>query len=461
MANKDEKIRLNASFNFVTQLGLILERNPKAQEFMKVANTDVDAFYKPAQVEIAPNLSRGDYTSLYSYAFQPDTSVNERFLYLVFGLDNIPTNNFADLFQTNFSGRRFCFTNKYTDIDDNAYFAVVKLNSKHEHSKAVFIDHRVDTDIQQADLEKMMTCYMTRLDTYNEQSALMVAFPRIMADNYDLMSLILDTKQELSPIIPRAVQRLVLQDSAIKRNIELTESKTFLDLFKKTMREDYVFPRFGKIAKGTTFYHYSGNATLPKGSHTNMTSFQMYVDKKGGFAQNDVDERQEVKEFLQKHPTMDSVTLSTRPPLMASAKNGVALSRYVATREFDLSSLKVYNIFLFAGNTPNDEFLIKVPELCKRISWSEGCESVALMIWTQVGKNDVLMSNIDKIDNKNVLDLITFHYVKNPRISQTHLSLFTGTSCDNIDEYPPLLWEFDLTPLYVNDLLGLAEKESK
>jgi len=146
---------------------------------------------------------------------------------------------------------------------------------------------------------------------------------------------------------------------------------------------------------------------------------------------------------------------------MASAKNGVALSRYVATREFDLSSLKVYNIFLFAGNTPNDEFLIKVPELCKRISWSEGCESVALMIWTQVGKNDVLMSNIDKIDNKNVLDLITFHYVKNPRISQTHLSLFTGTSCDNIDEYPPLLWEFDLTPLYVNDLLGLAEKESK
>jgi hypothetical protein len=227
------------------------------------------------------------------------------------------------------------------------------------------------------------------------------------------------------------------------------------------MRDNYVFPRFGKIAKGTTFYHYSGNATLPKGSHTNMTSFQMYVDKKGGFTQNDVDERQEVKEFLQKHPTMDSVTLSTRPPLMASAKNGVALSRYVATREFDLSTLKVYNIFLFAGNTPNDEFLIKVPELCKRISWSEGCESVALMIWTQVGKNDVLMSNIDRIDNKNVLDLITFHHVKNPRISQTHLSLFTGTSCDNIDEYPPLLWEFDLTPLYVNDLLGLAEKESK
>jgi len=449
MAASTGKVQINPSFNFITQLGLILERNPKAESLWESRTKKERALFAANKKNPITPTDDSKFVSLHSLAIQPDTNEPTRYLFLVFSPDRLPVNKFESLTKMDTEPTYF-LSNDYTTIGEQYYVAVVELGSYNLNSKVIFVNTQ-----KKEQSDDGAVGYLKNVD-----GVPMIALPQNIRANHEIMQKVFNFKAGLSPMIPKAIQALVGQDEKVIKKSSASSNATFLDVVDSAFGNDYMFTndKEFEIKKGTALYHYSGNATLPKGSHTNTTSMQILMDESKSTTQQN---RQMTIEFMQKHPTFDSVTLGTRPPLTVSSKNGIAMARYLSTRNINLSRhvKKIYNIFLFTGNTRNEEFLLKLTELCKRISSSPDCEDVCLLVWSQLPSDVTYFEELRHMDNKDFVDFVTFHYVKNPSFSKVHLNLFTGTDCDDVDRYPELLWEFDLTPLYVNDLLALTEKQ--
>ena len=486
------------TFSFTNSVGKIREVNNEATNLLRAFKNVENELLTTKLNDSAPNnlknvnTKRGgtEYVSLNSLAREID---GKSYFFLVFDSEKMaPLQEIEDVVAAsalNMTSRSpFYLTNDYTRTNPKNYAAIVELNKKSVIQDAISIavgkTNEQTKELRQNSTQSTYGWIERGYETDREGESidtdeLRIILPYIVRKTpYVIRNLFgmneLD-KSRLIPIVPQSIRLLVESVEGVIQTA-INSNKQFLDNVDNAFSKDHVYypPDKGgehvyvQIDKGVGLYHYSGNVMFPRGSHTNLTSNNLMIDPEV----IGEEQREMLLDFYQKHPAIDSFTLSTRPPLTASVNNGLTVARYVTTREFNINQSikrrnleieminKVYNLFIFPGSHTNESFLMNLTELCGRINYDLRCENCALIVWSNVPRSkDGSYNFLQKISGDSQVDIITFHQQKNKEIADFHLWLFTAYDKDGIkdeDRLPPLLWEMDYATVYSNDLLRVT-----
>ena len=490
--------QLNMTFSFTNSVGKIREVNNEAINLLReFKNIENELLTKKLEDEAPNNLKninskRGgaEYVSLNSLAREID---GKSYFFLVFDSEKMaPLQEIEDVVAAsalNMTSRSpFYLTNDYTRTNPKNYAAIVELNKKSVIQDAISIavgkTAQQTKELRQNSTQSTYGWIERGYETDKEGDSidtdeLRIILPYIVRKTpYVIRNLFgmneLD-KSRLIPIVPQSIRLLVESVEGVIQTA-INSNKQFLDNVDNAFSKNHVYSppdeggehTYVQIDKGVGLYHYSGNVMFPRGSHTNLTSNNLMIDPEV----IGEEQREMLLDFYQKHPAIDSFTLSTRPPLTASVNNGLTVARYVTTRQFSINKSikrknveieminKIYNLFIFPGSHTNESFLMNLTELCGRINYDSRCEKCAMIVWSNVPRNkDGSYNFLQKISGDSQVDIITFHHQKNKEIADFHLWLFTAYDKDSYkeeDRLPPLLWEMDYATVYSNDLLRVT-----
>ena len=485
--------QLNMTFSFTNAVGRISETN---EEAANIVTEETELLNKRADPSIdlqAVNKklpSNGEsFVSLESLARRLTINGSKNsYLFMVFDSDvTPPMQTVEDIVlkanNTMIGRSSIYFTNDYSKTDPKNYVAIVQLNERTILQDAISIavgkTSEQTEELRQASSNKQASYgWIERAPNSDE---LRIILPYVVRRTLGAMKMLFmlggNEPRSIIPIVPREIQALIsngtLSDNE-KTSVIVASSdygSDYLDIVNKAFHEKHIIKnsteedadnRLVTIPKNTGFYHYAGNAMFPKGSHTNLTSNNLLIIED----EVSTEHRQTLLDFYQKHPSFDSIALSTRPPVTASVSNGITMGRYISTVDIEVNGTiernkqqlnlidTIYNLFVFAGSHTNESFLMNLTELCARINYDPRCESSALVVWSTVPRNSAgTYAFMEKLDGKSQIDFVTFHYQKSKEIADFHLWLFTCYNKNKSTEKPPLLWELDLSTIYNNDLL--------
>ena len=206
-----------------------------------------------------------------------------------------------------------------------------------------------------------------------------------------------------------------------------------------------------RIARGTALYHATGFiGDDGVASHTQTAGAKIVLPTASDA------ERAEFRAFLTSYPMIGTVALSTRRPVNATSRNGLATAMYHATQDIDVAlalrsadSTPFLHLVAPAGNYRNDMFVAQMQELTDRMRDAD--EKHCLVVWDAYPTR-----GLDIIDGS---DSVTLVFVQSVDSMKTSLlvpakNLF---SCPPGAAQPLLEIVYALLPQYMTNVMAASE----
>ena len=202
------------------------------------------------------------------------------------------------------------------------------------------------------------------------------------------------------------------------------------------------------IAEGTALYHSTGYIEQDGiGSHTH-TGGAVISD-----ATSDANVRREFRELLRTYPMLGTVALTTRRPVNATARNGIAMGMYYATRRVESAEFmpdsgaaaRFYHVVAPSGNFYNDEFVANLQELTDRMRDMPANAGSAIVVW------DALPESFNVIDGTVDATLVFVQPTESMRSSflPQAINLFT---CTDSEKKPAMEIIYTMLPQYMTNI---------
>jgi hypothetical protein len=209
------------------------------------------------------------------------------------------------------------------------------------------------------------------------------------------------------------------------------------------------------IAAGTAFYHTTGfigdDGTC---SHTQTAGAKIVLPTAS--SKNIV---AEFRAFLQAYPMIGTVALTTRRPVNATSRAGVATAMYHATQPITgaqimrgaAPSIAFLHLIAPAGNVHNDEFVSQLQELTDRMRDDSASAGLCLVLWGRYPKHG--LTAVDSSEDVTLVFVQTLASMKTGFLVPSK-NLFT---CAEGAKKPLLEVVYNLLPKYMTNVATASE----